>query len=570
MVWGKLFTAASLAVTAAIACAQGAPTRILVKYKNLTPAASRSTFGVEHRGFLRHSKTAVLQTNGLLNSAQLLAKYKKDPNVAWAEYDAPVHACTSPDDTSFLSQWDWSKMTMAPIWNMTLRSVKVAVIDTGCQADHPDFTGKIIGGTDLVNVDSDPDDDNGHGTHAAGTIGAVTNNSTGVAGFAPNAQLLIVKVLDAAGSGSNSTVADGITWATDNGAQVINMSLGGPTASQALQDAVDYAKSHGVTVIAAAGNSNVNTKFYPAACTGVISVGSTDSDDIKSTFSNFGSWVRVAAPGTNILSTEIGSTYGYKSGTSMASPHVAAVAALYIGSRSSNPNPTEVQTAIENGCDPVGTWLLKGRVNAEKVIKGYSSSTGMSIQSINLSSSSLYRGQTQTATFQFSSKTPIAKTFNVLFKSDTQPGFWTTATLAPGSDTAVVNQVVPSTATYGGWTASGQLGTDTVSATYNVVQDMSKFDLKAVALGANSLRRGQTIPTTISFTDTAPAGGVTYTTQMYYQGVAQGSATTWTMGAGSSTMKLNLPISSSAGYGQWAVVTIYGGTTMTANYSVIR
>lgn len=214
--------------------------------------------------------------------------------------------------------------------------VKVAVIDTGIDNGHPDFknangNSRVILGATFVTGTKSAKDDNGHGTHVAGTIGA-SNNSIGVVGVAPNCTLLAVKVLDRTGSGYMSWVIAGIDWAANNGAQVINLSLGSSTGSQALKDAVDRAVANGVVVVAAAGNNGDkgNAASYPAAYDSVIAVGATDSYDLVAPFSNYGLYLDVAAPGVSVLSTWKGGGYVTASGTSMASPHVAGTCALVI------------------------------------------------------------------------------------------------------------------------------------------------------------------------------------------------------------------------------------------------
>ncbi len=195
------------------------------------------------------------------------------------------------------------------------------------QYDHPDLAGKVIRG-DHVDNDWDPYDGNGHGTHTAGIAAAVTNNARGIAGMAPEATIYAVRVLDESGSGTLQNVANGIIHAADNGADVINLSLGSPNDSITLKEAVDYAWNKGVVVVAAAGNDGSAQPTYPAYYSDAIAVAATDSDESKASFSNYGNWVDVAAPGVNIYSTYTDGGYASLSGTSMATPHVAGLAGL--------------------------------------------------------------------------------------------------------------------------------------------------------------------------------------------------------------------------------------------------
>lgn len=213
--------------------------------------------------------------------------------------------------------------------------VKVAVIDSGVDYTHPDLDANYAGGYDFVNGDNDPMDDNGHGTHVAGTI-AAEDNGIGVIGVAPEARIYALKVLGADGSGSYSDVIAALQWAVDNGVQVTNNSYGSsgdPGAT--VKAAFDNAYAAGVIHIAAAGNSGNppgkgDNVIYPARWASVIAVAATDKSDNRATWSSTGPDVELAAPGVSIKSTLLGSGYGEKSGTSMASPHVAGTAALVI------------------------------------------------------------------------------------------------------------------------------------------------------------------------------------------------------------------------------------------------
>src|SRR3989344_757460 len=235
--------------------------------------------------------------------------------------------------------------------------VNVAIIDTGIDRDHADLIDNLKGGVNFVSKSpvkpADPnkwDDDNGHGTHVAGIV-AARDNEIGVIGTAPEAYLWAVKVLDRNGSGYTSDVIDGITWAKNNGMQVINMSLGSGTDVQALHDAVDVAYAAGVVIVAAAGNSgdgdgSTNEVIYPAKYSSVIAVAATAVDDSTPSWSAEGEEIELAAHGVSIRSTWNDGLYNTISGTSMAAPHVAGVVALALA--------TAVQTAYDVDLD--GLW----------------------------------------------------------------------------------------------------------------------------------------------------------------------------------------------------------------------
>ncbi|OGH59803.1 MAG: hypothetical protein A2725_02180 [Candidatus Magasanikbacteria bacterium RIFCSPHIGHO2_01_FULL_33_34] len=241
--------------------------------------------------------------------------------------------------------------------------IKVAVIDSGIDMDHPDLIANLKGGVNFVSkgrLAADPnkwDDDNGHGTHVAGTI-AATNNEIGVVGVAPNTELYAVKSLDSRGNGYLSDIIAGLEWAVANDMDVVNMSLGTTSDIQAFHDAIDAAYSAGVVLVAAAGNSgdgdpNTNNVEYPAKYSSVIAVGATDVADNSPYWSSEGVEVEVSAPGVNILSTYKGGSYTTLSGTSMASPHVTGVIALLL---ESNPllTPVQVRTTLQTTANDLG------------------------------------------------------------------------------------------------------------------------------------------------------------------------------------------------------------------------
>lgn len=214
------------------------------------------------------------------------------------------------------------------------RSVRVAIVDTGVDYNHPDLTHSYRGGYDFVNNDNDPMDDHWHGTHVAGTV-AAAGNGFGAVGVAPEVDLYALKVLGSNGSGSFSSIIAALDWAIQNKIQVLNLSLGSATdPGKTVRDAFANAHSAGLVIVASAGNSEsgTDTVGFPAKYDSVIAVGSTTSADVRSNFSSTGPTVELAAPGSAIYSTDLGGGYYTASGTSMAAPHVAGVAALLLAS----------------------------------------------------------------------------------------------------------------------------------------------------------------------------------------------------------------------------------------------
>jgi type VII secretion-associated serine protease mycosin len=237
----------------------------------------------------------------------------------------------------------------------------VAVIDSGVDLTHPDLAANLLPGKDFVDGDNTPQDTYGHGTHVSGTIAAALNG-IGIVGVAPSVKILPVRVLDGRGNGSMYDVAQGIIWAADAGAKVINLSLGGAVDDPNVHEAVDYAIQKGAVVVAASGNhdnpdGSDNVKMYPAAYPGVLAVAAVDSDQTHAWFSNYGSYVGVSAPGVHILSAYLNGDYAWLDGTSMASPHVAGLAALI---RSAHPEYSVAQVidAIEKTALSMGTGLM--------------------------------------------------------------------------------------------------------------------------------------------------------------------------------------------------------------------
>lgn len=268
-------------------------------------------------------------TNGDAKIAQLL----KNPAVRYAEYNAVREILVDPNDEYYSEQWGLPKIGANAAWDMTQgNSLVIAIIDTGVSPTHPDLAGHVLPGYNALQNNSNSQDDQGHGTAMAGIAAALTNNGTGVAGVCWNCQILPVKVLNSRGQGTSADIVEGMYWAADNGARIISMSLGGPRGTQAEQDAVNYIYSKNIPLFASSGNSGDegNPRMYPAAFDHVIAVGATTTQDRVASFSSFGDYVDIAAPGVNIVTTgwDGGDTYEMGSGTSPACPFVAATAAL--------------------------------------------------------------------------------------------------------------------------------------------------------------------------------------------------------------------------------------------------
>jgi subtilisin family serine protease len=301
--------------------------------------------------------------------AEVLASLQSSSAVASASKEPISEAFdTSPDDTDWPQQDGLRVAGFPKAWDVTQGSSKivVAVIDTGVDANHPDLRGALVPGWDFIGNDADPSDDHGHGTAVAGVVAARSNNHVGGAGICWRCLVMPIKALDARGSGDDTLIAAGIVWAADHGARVINLSLGGPGSSVELANALEYASTKGVLVVAAAGNAGAMTQFYPAADPHAISVAATTVADSRYSWSNFGSWVRLAAPGCNIAPI-LGNGYGTFCGTSSATPVVAGLVALEL---SAQPAATarDVEDALARAAVPLPAFVQYGRIDAGKTL----------------------------------------------------------------------------------------------------------------------------------------------------------------------------------------------------------
>lgn len=297
--------------------------------------------------------------------AKQLMNYFQKWNVEYAEphfiyltneNSAPADVAVPNDLLYSKYQWNLPIIETEAGWGVGKgsKNVIVAVVDTGADSNHPDLQGRLLNGYNVVDPSSPPMDDVGHGTHVTGIISALVNNNQGVAGMTWYNPVMPVKVLDETGAGNTYNVAQGIIWAADHGAKVINMSLGNYADANFLHDAIKYAYNKDVVLIAASGNDNSEEPGFPAAYPEVFAVAAADSAKQKASFSNYGDYIDVTAPGVNIASTYMHSQYAALSGTSMASPHVTALAALI---RSTNPalKNTEVMEIMRKTAEDLGT-----------------------------------------------------------------------------------------------------------------------------------------------------------------------------------------------------------------------
>ena len=387
--FGRVLCAVSLVAFSAAARAVDVDS-VLVKYRSGTSergvAAIERALGVASSYVSPYNGVHVVPVGPDATVAGLVGAFAALGDVEFAQPNGVVTAAFVPNDTYYSPyQWNMDAIGMPLAWNVNgggHPSTIIAVIDTGVAYEDygkyhlaPDLAGTtFVPGYDFVNNDSHPNDDQGHGTHVTGTIAQTTNNNYGCAGIAYNSAIMPLKVLDSSGSGTEQALADALHWATDHGAKVVNMSLGAPSPSTVIEQAVNYAHSRGVVLVAATGNDNAlgaGAINYPAAYAGVIAVGATRFDNHVTWYSNKGPQIDLVAPGGDLSVDQNGDGYGdgilqndfnvqthnfgqfgfwFFTGTSMATPHVTGVAALLYDKGVHDPDLIQAilqQTAID-------------------------------------------------------------------------------------------------------------------------------------------------------------------------------------------------------------------------------
>jgi subtilisin family serine protease len=374
----RFFTLA-FAIALAAQAADHVPGRLIVGFRSPSDRTAANRFLLAHRASLRRELPALAAAVVDVpeeTSEAVLASLRQTGAFEFVERDYYAHTASDPDDPSYVAQWHLPRIGSPLAWSLSTGSpaVTIAVIDSGVFGHHPDLAAKLVPGWNFVKENADTSDVLGHGTAVAGAVAAATNNGIGVAGVNWAARIMPLVVADDSDFAAYSDIAAAIQYAVDRGVRVINVSIGGSNPSAALQKAIDYAWSRGALIFAAAMNQAVSTPYYPAACPHVIAVSATDSNDRLASFSNYGSWITLSAPGTGILTTANGGGYSYWNGTSFASPIVAGVAALVL---SVNPELTNQQVLdiLERAADrPAGAGSAPddyygwGRVNAYRAV----------------------------------------------------------------------------------------------------------------------------------------------------------------------------------------------------------
>lgn len=394
---------------------------IIAKVDDISQEEIEEVSGIED--VIKEEEFAKIKLEEWAEETEVIEKLESLQGVEYAEENVAFEIAASPNDPYFAGgdQWGISQIDAPNAWDSQQGSgnIIVAVLDTGVDWDHEDIVGNIWSNTgeiadnsidddgngfiddtrgwDFVNSDNDPNDDHGHGSHVSGIIGAVSDNSMGIAGTIWNVQIMPLKMLDSSGTGSLSDAVDALDYALDNGADIVNMSWRGPIYTQSLQDKIDDLYSGNVVPVAASGNDYNNTdNWYPAAMNHVLTVGATDSSDARASFSNYGYKVEISAPGVNILSLRAGGTsigscsshsdsnYKYCSGTSMAAPFVAGAAVLVWDENGALTNKQVMQILLENSdsFNP-DQYSGRGRLNADNSVDNASITAGVVSQIVS-------------------------------------------------------------------------------------------------------------------------------------------------------------------------------------------
>lgn len=332
-----------------------------------------------HGWVIKHLNSIYIFRSTVMETPEMIEYFDQRKNIEFAEpnFILMQNEVNGPNDLLYQEKYQWNLPVIGTEqgWNVTRgnEDIEIAIVDTGVDLDHPELRNRLVKGYNVIDEKFEPDDDNGHGTHVAGIIASETNNNEGVAGMTWFSKIMPIKAMGAKGYGTTFDIAKGIVWAVDHGADVINLSLGNYQPSRVLEEAVRYAYKKNVVMVSAAGNDGSNQPTYPSAYPEVISVAAVDYNGNRASFSNYGDYIDIAAPGVYIPSTYFHEQYAALSGTSMAAPHVAGLAALI---KSANPDLTSSQviriikkSAIDLGEQGKDTHFGNGLIDVNSALQ---------------------------------------------------------------------------------------------------------------------------------------------------------------------------------------------------------
>lgn len=348
--------------------------RILVIPRAGLPAAEFSRILKEHGGKAKKVGQSDLHIVAVPAHAEesIVAGLSDHPHIKLAELDRRVLPSMTPNDPYYGSEWHLPKIRAQNAWNTTQGSgVTIAILDSGVNGAHPDLSAQMVPGWNFYDNNSNTSDVFGHGTLVAGAASAATNNGTGVAGVAGQSKIMPIRITDTNGYGYASTIAQGLVWASDNGARVANVSFGGAVSISSVQNAAQYMKDKGGLVVAAAGNTGTELTTTPT--TTMIPVSATDANDTIANWSSYGNFVAMSAPGVSIWTTRREGDYATASGTSLSSPLTAGVVALMM-SANATLSSLDVENLLFSSATDLGAsgrdpYYGYGRVNAEAAVQ---------------------------------------------------------------------------------------------------------------------------------------------------------------------------------------------------------
>lgn len=323
------------------------------------------------KGYIRQLNTHVVELSAGADEAAAMRELRKNRKLKYVELDMAVAPAASVSDPAYGSSWALPKIQAPAAWDSANGSgVTIAILDTGIDSAHPDLAPNLVPGWNVYDNNANTADVNGHGTWVAGVAAMAANNAKGSAGVAWGAKIMPVRIADANAYAYWSTVAQGIYWAADHGAKVVNVSYNGVSGSATVQSAAQYLRSKGGVVVVAAGNSGGLESI--AANDALLSVAATDQNDARASFSSYGAYVDLAAPGVSVYTTTVGGGYSNASGTSFSSPVVAATAALML-SANGKLTPADVDrilktTSLDLGAAGYDPYYGSGRVNAAAAV----------------------------------------------------------------------------------------------------------------------------------------------------------------------------------------------------------
>ncbi|MFT7771854.1 S8 family serine peptidase [Roseateles sp.] len=476
----------------------------------------------------------VLDLPATASEKAVAATLGRHPQLKFAELDQLVVPAAAPNDPYAGSQWHLNKLGLPSAWDTAQGAgVTIAVLDTGVDASHPDLAGRLVPGWNFYDNNSDTSDVNGHGTAVAGAATATLNNGVGVAGTAGQALLMPVRIADANGYAYWSTVAQGLTWATDKGARVANISYGGVSTSAAVQSAAQYMRSRGGLVVVAAGNNGIDEGFAPTST--MIVVSATDANDAKTSWSSYGNFVSVAAPGQDIWTTTRGGGYQAWWGTSLASPVVAGVVGLMMSARPAMSN-TQVESLLYSSSVDLGaagrdSFYGWGRVNAAAAVQATLNTAVADTQPPSVSIGSPGNGKIVSGLLPVDvsasdnvgvTRVDLKLNGNVIASDTSAPyGFSVDTTQLPNGTASLVAVAYDAAGNQGSSTAVGVTVSNSVAVTADTTPPV--VNVKSPANGSNV---SGNVSINVTASDNAGAAGIKLLLLVNGSQVASGSGST--------------------------------------------